>query len=153
MVWVGYRQSWESYSSNKTVFHTGAVFVLRLYEIFFLQLIFDKAKEVIRTFPCSVFPVLDRAEGDPEVIAEFLLAHAGGSAERLNSFFHFDIPFCISLEAGFDINGHDLHEQKFQRVTKQGVSRPCHWAIYMSRNFKGLPNVNKLAILSRHLHE
>ena len=84
-----------------------------------MQLIFDKAKEVFGTFVYFGFPVLDRAEGDPEVIAEFLLAHAGGSAERLNRSFHFDIPFCISLEAGFDINGHDLHEQKFQRVTKR----------------------------------
>ena len=54
---------------------------------------------------CSVLPVLDGAEGDPEVIAECLLCHAAGGAEGVNGFGHLDMPFSLGEDIVDEVAG------------------------------------------------
>ena len=64
----------------------GAVFcfVYLFDEPFFSEFILNEGQEIGRAFTAVVFPALDGFKRNAEVIAEGLLRHARGGAERFN---------------------------------------------------------------------
>lgn len=75
----------------------GAVFcfVSLFDEPFFFEFILNEGQEIGRAFAAVVLPSLDGFKGYSKVIAEGLLGHARGGAERFNV--HVDMPFCSFL--------------------------------------------------------